>query len=125
MAQDDLDHTAPQIPQYSSAIGEESGVARAQPTVPATDVPAGGEAPAEAHPTLQHPTEPSLSEEEVSLPTHITSPPAEQFPISSELVYNNHVALDGVSGMEVDSQSSEADSTLGSSIGYALAHFAG
>lgn len=90
--------------------------------------PAAGQAPAEAHPLAppsQHSTEPYFSESGAPPPTQNATPQAEQSHVdalpaesisAAQLVYNNLVALDGVSGMEVDSQESDSDSTLGDSI---------
>jgi hypothetical protein len=81
-------------------------------------------APVESDPLTplpQHPTDPSPLVSGAPPSNQNAVPAAAQSDVATALVYNNHVALDGVSGMEVDSQVSESDSALGDSFyGYDL-----
>jgi len=119
---------AAQLPQASSVISGEDELERNQPAKPFVHAPTAVRAPAEAHPLAppsQHPTEPCISESGALPLTQNATPQAEQSHVdvplaesmsAAQLVYNNLVALDGISGMEVDSQASDSDSTLGDSI---------
>jgi len=81
-------------------------------------------APVESDPLAplpQQPTDPFLSSSGAPLSNQNAAPAATQSDVATALVYNNHVALDGVSGMEVDSEVSDSDSALGDSFyGYNL-----
>lgn len=128
MAHANLGLAVPQLPQASSAIRGEDELERSPPANPSMHAPVAGRAPREAHPLTplsQHTIEPRLSESGMQPPTQNASPQAEQSYVdalpaqsssAAQLVYNNLVALDNVSGMEVDSQASDNDSALGDSI---------
>jgi hypothetical protein len=121
MTHDDPELAVPlnQNPPVVLAIRGDDELAGNEPTTTSTYA-----APVESDPLAplpKQPTDPFLSASGAPLSNQNAAPAATQSGVATALAYNNHVALDGVSGMEVDSEVSDSDSALGDSFyGYNL-----